>query len=157
MSAFKNSGHLFRYAAVFVVGSLTFLGIRGMFVPKSFGEYGHYRGNAIDEIAAHPIHFAGHQACETCHTDVLEKKSAGKHAHVNCEACHGAQAKHADDPSSVTPPKLDTAVLCVRCHAASAARPKSFPQVVADDHSNGLACETCHQPHSPAVDAGGAK
>src|SRR5271165_1518433 len=105
MSFFKDSGHLFRYAGLFVIGSLTFLGIRGYLVPKSFGEYGHYRGNALGEIAAHPISFAGHQACETCHADVLDKKKVGKHAQVNCEACHGTLAKHADDPS-VTPAKL---------------------------------------------------
>jgi hypothetical protein len=29
MSVFKDSGHLFRFAALFVAGSLTFLGIRG--------------------------------------------------------------------------------------------------------------------------------
>ena len=61
-------------------------------------------------------------------------------------------AKHADDPSSVTPVKPDTAVLCARCHTASAAKPKGFPQVDPADHSNGVPCETCHQPHSPAID-----
>ena len=111
----------------------------------------------MGEIAAHPIHFAGHQACETCHGDVQDVKKDGKHAHVNCEACHGPQAKHAEDPASVTPPKPDTATLCVRCHGASAARPKNFPQVQAEEHSTGLPCETCHQPHSPAMTAGGAK
>src|SRR3954452_21457582 len=99
MSVFKDAGHLFRFAALFVVGTLTFLGIRGFFVPKSFGEYGHYRGNAIVEVAARPIHYAGSQACETCHTDVVDKKKDGKHALLNCEACHGPLAKHADDPS----------------------------------------------------------
>ncbi len=157
MSAFKDSGHLFRLAALYAVGTLTFLAIRGYFVPRSFGQYGHYRGAAITEIAARPIHFAGHQACETCHTDVATMKNSGKHAHVNCEACHGPLATHADDPASVQPAKLNTAVLCVRCHAASAAKPKGFPQVVAADHSNGLPCETCHQPHSPAISAGGTK
>ncbi|MFZ0743637.1 MAG: multiheme c-type cytochrome [Terracidiphilus sp.] len=157
MSIFKDAGHLFRFAGVFVLLFVAFLVIRHFIVPKSFGEYGHYRGAAISEIAALPVHFAGHQTCETCHADVMDVKKNGKHAHVNCEACHGALAKHADDPASVTPPKLDTVVLCVRCHAASAAKPKGFPQVEAADHSNGLPCETCHQPHSPAIAAGGAK
>jgi hypothetical protein len=76
---------------------------------------------------------------------------------VNCEACHGPLAKHADDPSSVKPAKLDTAVLCARCHEANAAKPKSFPQVASADHSTGLPCDTCHQPHSPVIGAGGAK
>ncbi len=157
MSVFKDAGHLFRFAGLFVLLFLVFLVVRGYVVPKTFGQYGHYRGASIGEIAAHPVKFAGHEACETCHVDVLDVKKNGKHAHVNCEACHGPLAKHADDPSSVTPAKLDTAVLCVRCHAASVARPKNFPQVDAAEHSAGLPCETCHQPHSPAIVAGGAK
>ncbi|MFY9662326.1 MAG: multiheme c-type cytochrome [Terriglobales bacterium] len=154
MNAFKDAGHIFRLAAVFVCGILVFVGVRAVLVPKSFGQYGHYRGDALAEIAARPVNFAGHQACEDCHSDVLDKKKAGKHVHVNCEACHGAQAKHAEDPASVQPAKLDTAVLCVRCHEANIAKPKSFPQVASADHSSGLPCDTCHQPHSPAIDTG---
>jgi len=158
MNAFKDAGHLFRFAGLFVLAFVVFLVIRGYVVPKSFGQYGHYRGAAMGEIAAHPVKFAGHQACEACHTDVAEAKNKGKHAHVNCEACHGALAKHADDPATVTPTKPDPAVLCARCHTATAAKPKGFPQVNPADHSGGVPCGTCHQPHSPAiVDAGGAK
>jgi uncharacterized CHY-type Zn-finger protein len=157
MSAFKDAKHLFVFAGLFVLAFLVFLVVRHYVVPKSFGEYGHYRGAAIGEIASHPIKFAGHQTCETCHSDVLDVKSKGKHAHVNCEACHGALEKHADDPSAMTPVPPDTTVLCARCHTASAAEPKGFPQVVPADHSGGLACNTCHKPHSPQMDAGGAK
>jgi uncharacterized CHY-type Zn-finger protein len=155
MNLFKDAGHLFRFAFLFVIAFGVFLVIRHFVVPKSFGEYGHYRGAAIAEIAARPVNFAGHETCETCHADILAVKAPGKHANVNCEACHGPLAKHAEDPS-IQPPKLDTAVLCVRCHAASAAKPKNFPQISADEHSGGVPCETCHQPHSPAI-AGGAK
>jgi len=158
MSAFKDSGHLFRYVALFVVGTLCFLVIRHFAVPKTFGEYGHYRGAAIGEIAAHPIHFAGHETCESCHADVLDKKKDGKHAHVNCEACHGPLAKHAEamtngDASVPMPTLPDTAVLCIRCHSESAARPRGFPQVKAEEHSGGVPCQTCHQPHNPAIQA----
>ncbi len=152
MSAFKDAGHLFRFAGLFVLAFIIFLVVRHYVVPRSFGQYGHYRGAAISEIAARPVKFAGHETCETCHSDILDVKSKGKHAHVNCEACHGPLAKHAEDPSSVTPVKPDTAVLCARCHTASAAKPKGFPQVDPADHSNGVPCETCHQPHSPAID-----
>ncbi|HUH64376.1 MAG TPA: multiheme c-type cytochrome [Terracidiphilus sp.] len=157
MAPVRDAGHLFRFAGLFVVAFLVFLLVRGRVVPRSFGQYGHYRGAAIGEIAARPIHFAGHEACEACHVDVLDAKKNGKHAHVNCEACHGPQSQHASDPTSATPPKPKTAELCVRCHSASAAKPKSFPQVQAADHSTGLPCETCHQPHNPVVGAGGGK
>jgi hypothetical protein len=76
---------------------------------------------------------------------------------VNCEACHGPQAQHVDDPTSVKPAKLDTAVLCARCHEANAAKPRNFPQVDTEEHSTGLPCDTCHQPHSPVIVAEGGK
>ena len=152
MSVFKDAGHLFRFAGLFVLAFLIFLVVRHYIVPKSFGQYGHYRGDAIGEIAARPVKFAGHETCETCHSDVADKKKAGKHAHVNCEACHGALANHADDPS-ITPVLPDTSVLCARCHTASAAKPKGFPQVDPAKHYPGMVCKTCHQPHNPGMDA----
>ncbi len=189
MSVYKDAGHLFRFAGLFVLAFLIFLVVRHYIVPKSFGQYGHYRGAAMGELATHPMKFAGHQECEACHADEAAKKQSGNHAHVNCEACHGALIKylpktavppanfyrrlfadivpispvespfvrHVDDPSSVVPELPDTAVLCARCHTASAAKPKGFPQVEPADHSNGLPCKTCHDPHSPGMDAGGAK
>lgn len=153
MKAFQDSGHLFRLASIFVAGILGFIVMRAFLVPHSFGRYGHFRGDAIQEATAKPMVYAGHQACESCHTDVLEIKDKGKHAHVGCESCHGALAKHADDPSSVLPEKPDTAVLCVRCHEANSAKPRWFPQVASAEHSSGLPCNTCHQPHSPALDS----
>ena len=148
---FKDAEHLLRLAAVFILGFFAFVVLRSFLVPHSFGKYGHFRGDAIAEVRAKPVNYAGHQACETCHSDKVELKSHGKHAGVNCESCHGPLAAHADDPS-LQPEKLDTAVLCVRCHAANSAKPKWFPQVDAEEHSSGVACETCHQPHSPKIE-----
>jgi len=153
--ALKDAGHLFRLAAVFLLGLVAFLVIRSLLVPRSFGRYGHYRANAIGEIAALPISYAGHQVCEGCHTDEADMKSKGVHKGVACESCHGPQAKHADDPGTAQPAKLDTTSLCPRCHQANIAKPKTFPQVDAPDHSGGAACNTCHQPHSPAIAAAG--
>ena len=65
--------------------------------------------------------------------------------------CHGALAKHADDPSTLKPQKPDPAVLCVRCHEADAAKPHSFPQVSSKEHSQGNSCGVCHDPHSPKL------
>jgi len=157
MKDLKDAGHLLRLAAVFVAVFLIFLLARGSFVPKSFGRYGHFRGDALAEIASRPIAYAGHQACENCHGDVVEVKSQGKHKGVNCESCHGPQAAHADDPASMQPAKLDTTSLCPRCHTANAAKPKNFPQVSPEDHSGGQPCDTCHKPHSPAIEQAEAK
>jgi len=147
----KDAEHLLRIAVVFVMGLLVFFGVRAFFVPRSFGEYGHYRGDAIAEAAALPIAYAGHQTCEECHSEVLEVKRKGTHAGVACEACHGPQAKHTEDPVALLPRLPDSAVLCPVCHEASSAKPKSFPQVDTKEHSGGLTCNSCHKPHDPSL------
>ena len=75
MRKFRDAGHLFRLAGLFAVGTLGFLLVRSFVVPSSFGQYGHYRGAAIAEIAARPVHFAGHQTCETCHRTLPRQKA----------------------------------------------------------------------------------
>jgi hypothetical protein len=152
----KDAGHLARMALVFAAGIVIFVVVRGALVPASFGEYGHYRGDAIQENAARPVKFAGQQACADCHGDVVATKVAGRHQSVRCEACHGALGNHVEDPA-LTPGKLDTAQLCVSCHELNRAKPSSFPQVAAVEHADGIACDTCHEPHSPAIAAEPAK
>ena len=149
---FKDIEHLIRLAAVMTIALIAFVVLRAAVVPRSFGQYGHYRADAIREIAARPIAYAGHDACEACHAEVVDQKKLGKHVVVPCEACHGPQARHADDPATIKPVKLDTAVVCARCHEANSAKPKAFPQVASAEHSAGLACDTCHQPHRPKIE-----
>ena len=156
-SRFKDSTHLIRVAVVFLLGAVVFVGLRAVVIPRSFGQYGPFRGEALREAQARPVKYAGHDTCEGCHADVAETKSKGVHAHVNCETCHGPQAKHADDPGTVKPVLPDVAKLCVRCHSENIAKPVGFPQVNAGKHSGGQDCKTCHQPHSPGFDAGGKK
>ena len=154
MIKLKDAEHLLRLVAVFCAGIVLFFILRAVFVPKSFGKYGPYRGDALAEIAARPIAYAGHKACEDCHSEVVDVKKSGKHVGVNCEACHGPLEKHVEDPVSVVPQLPDTSVLCPRCHEANIAKPKGFPQVVSSDHSAGQPCKTCHQPHKPSIGGG---
>ena len=147
----RSTEHLVRVAVLLVLGIITFLVIRRAVVPAEFGKYGHFRPGAMDDVRARPIKFAGREICEACHSEQAEVKAKGKHAGIGCEACHGALARHAEDPTSIVPKLPDTAVLCARCHEANSAKPKSFQQVVTAEHSAGLACNTCHKPHSPKI------
>ena len=151
MRFFRDAGHLVRPAAALLAGLAVFLVIRSAVVPKAFGQYGHYRPAALDLIRQRQPAFAGQGTCVLCHDDEAKVRAAGKHAHLACEACHGPQAKHADDPTSLKPVLPDVATLCRRCHEKDAAKPKTFPQVVTAEHSGGVACNTCHQPHSPQL------
>ena len=144
----RDAAHLIRPAAVLLAGMVVFLALRQVVIPKDFGKYGHYRPGALDQIRQRPVTYAGQDQCLTCHEDQGKARAEGKHAHVACEACHGPQAKHAEDPAIV--PKLpDAATLCARCHEKDAAKPESFPQVVSAEHSSGMSCKDCHKPHNP--------
>ena len=145
----NESEHLIRLVLVLGIGLFIFFVIRWAVVPPSFGKLGHYRAASLDDIMARPIKFAGHATCEACHDEILQTKNQGKHAKVSCEACHGGSAAHVADPTTNKAVKPDVATLCVRCHEADPAKPKWFPQVVTKDHSQGLPCNTCHNPHRP--------
>ena len=148
---FRNAGHLIRPALVLLAGLGAFLVLRALVVPKDFGKYGHYRAAALDMIAARPIAYAGHEQCVMCHDAEGKVHSSGKHARVACEACHGPLAQHADDPAAHVPKLPDVANLCRRCHEKDAAKPQGFPQVDTVAHSQGMVCDSCHQPHNPQL------
>ena len=148
---FEGSEHLIRLALVAALLVLAFLTVRQVVIPREFGKYGHFRPASMDEIAARTPVFAGRDACGACHDDVVAAKSKGPHAGVGCEACHGALGRHAQDFSSQKPVLPDTAKLCVICHEADSAKPKTFPQVVSKEHAGDVACGTCHNPHQPRM------
>ncbi len=146
---FRDSAHLIRPAVVLLAALGLFMAIRAAVIPKGFGQYGHYRPGALEQARAKPISYAGQDTCLMCHEDQGKARAAGRHAHVACEACHGPQAKHANDPGSLKPTLPDVANLCRRCHEKDAAKPAGFPQVATAEHSGGAGCNSCHQPHNP--------
>lgn len=148
---FKDREHLLRMAGILASFVVLFIVLQQLFVPKTFGDLGHYRAAAIGEIAALPVVHAGRAACAECHADVVAAKAAGKHARLGCEGCHGALAAHAKDPVAHKPKLPDTKTLCPVCHAFNPARPAWFKQVNVAEHSSGEACNTCHQPHAPQL------
>ncbi|MGE3842643.1 MAG: hypothetical protein AB7I50_13740 [Vicinamibacterales bacterium] len=146
---FDDYRHLVRLATLFVLGVASFLLIRAWFMPPSFGVYGHYRANALDDVRSQVVTYAGQTTCVECHTDVQELRAGGRHARLSCEGCHGPRAAHAADPTAGAPSRPDGRALCVRCHTQNAARPKTLPQVVVSDHAPEGVCTECHQPHMP--------
>jgi len=122
---------------------------RGILIPKDFGEYGHFRASAVEEVISQGIQYAGHQACNECHDDVVELKSTGYHRDVNCEVCHGPGNEHIDDPDVITPEAPRGRGYCPFCHEYLPARPTGFPQIVSTSHNPLKPCISCHDPHNP--------
>jgi hypothetical protein len=127
-----------------IVGS--YLIARAFLVPPSFGEYGWYRGDALELIASRPPVYAGKQACDECHSDILHQLATDAHKTLSCEGCHGVSREHADNPDIL--PVKATGSHCIRCHETNLARPAWLKQIVVKDHY-GPKCVECHLPHQP--------
>ena len=136
---------------LFAVFIILFLVARHFLIPDSFGKYGHYRADAIDEIAALPVNYAGKAVCIDCHDIEAEKIASDAHATLSCEVCHGPNAKHADDYEiKEFLVKDGSRVFCGRCHSLDAARKiEVINQInIKDHHPERENCIDCHNPHA---------
>ncbi len=132
--------------AIAIVGSYAVA--RSILTPKTFGQYGWYRGEALAEMASREPVFAGKKACEECHSDEVQKLAKFGHKTLSCEGCHGAGQAHADNPDI----KIEVLNFsqCLRCHQSNPSRPKWHKQIVVKTHySSGSKCTECHVPHAP--------
>jgi len=138
-----------RLIVPFAIVAILLLAMRYFLVPRSFGKYGHYRADAVDEIAGLNIMYAGHDACSLCHTDISQLKSTGNHMGVSCEVCHEPAQAHIDDPTGVKPHAPRDRVLCSLCHGYNPSRPTGLPQIIPEAHNPTKPCFSCHNPHDP--------
>jgi hypothetical protein len=144
---FKLPPQLSRIAllTIGIVGA--YLLARHLLTPPSFGQYGHYRGDALAEVAAREPLFAGRKACDECHIDASEKLAKAEHKTLSCETCHGPGRAHVVNPD-ISLPKL-TFSHCVRCHEEDPSRPQWLKQINSRNHYTGHRCTECHDPHQP--------
>ncbi|MBE0646602.1 MAG: hypothetical protein IH596_02340 [Bacteroidales bacterium] len=164
-----------RLLVAFAIFIAIFLLARFLLIPASFGELGHFRADAMDDIAAyHPQH-AGREACKECHDDVVEELSYGSHSTLACEGCHGPALKHAMYSASADPGNYPDSLklrrpvereTCARCHDLNPSRVKfkadstdiSMVRMVnVNEHNHFIyeetneliRCVECHYSHSP--------
>lgn len=153
---------VFTAVAVVIIVAAT---ARWLAYPRTFGEHGHYRGDAVADcmnIVA-PLHTDG-ETCLECHQEITKTVWKDVHATVQCDACHGPGGRHIDEERKVAVARTDakplimdkTEAQCLGCHRRLAARPASFPQIERDEHFKmlhlkdaGTACSQCHDPHQP--------
>lgn len=167
--------HIVRLLLLMAAVAVVAIAVRSYFVDKSFGVYGHYRADAVPEIAADTPIYRGAAYCQKCHRERYAEWKAGIHKVVNCETCHGAAAKH----PGIKPPAAsdtrtqiliaaerfehvrlsipsDSVKLCTLCHEKITGRPAAQPQIDVKAHAGGQACIVCHNPHSPRIVAAAA-
>ena len=133
----------------------------------SFYEYGHYRADAVPELAAAEPVYKGSAYCLECHEQRKSDWSNSAHVVVQCEVCHGTNREVCLNPGHERPENsqstipTDTIRLCTSCHLSLPARPAKQPQIVLGQHpfpdEETPQCYTCHNPHSPSNEEPAAK
>lgn len=134
---------------VFALAVVALVVMRRVLMPKTFGQLGHYRAQAIDEIVARPIKYAGREACSECHDDIATVRRAGRHQTLACETCHGPAQAHVSSGGEVKPIVPRERAFCPQCHGFDPARPTGFPQIDPATHNPVKRCVGCHNPHEP--------
>ncbi len=156
LSSPKIPQQIISLVILFALAIAALIVARILLIPKTFGEYGHYRASAVDEIMSLPINYSGSQACTECHDDIYALKATSKHKGLACEVCHDAAIKHVDDmhadnPTGIFPTAPRERVGCPLCHGYNPSRPTGFPQIQTAIHNPGKPCMTCHSPHNPTL------
>lgn len=125
--------------------------VRQLSVPESFGQYGGYRGDSIQENINVQVSFAeGIGTCAKCHDNIINELSSAQHAKIDCQTCHGPGEKHKDSPKRFPLKISGDKDLCAACHSTIAGRQgKDIATVDPVMHSGGVICTKCHNPHQP--------
>ena len=147
--------HIKRLILTFAVVIAIFLVLKHFLTPDSFGEFGHYRGNALQENQDHESKHVGIKACAPCHDGqedtIMQLKASGLHESLECESCHGPGYKHIKSPETeklFIPSQVRE--FCGVCHSKNAARGKDvIKQVDLNKHNTKDNCTKCHNPHEP--------
>ncbi len=143
--------HLKKAFTLLGIAIIGFIIVRSMIVPQSFGQYGWYRGESVNDSMNFEVEHAGSISCseENCHKTIYSVWFNSGHKTINCETCHGPSKKHVDNVRIMPTPANDSREYCGLCHFKKVARPANFPQIEPEIHGENLRCTYCHNPHKP--------
>jgi len=154
----EHAKHIIRAVLLLVFAAVLFVIVRHVLIPRTFGEYGHYRYASVAEYASLQPQHGAPDGCFECHDEQAKARVAGKHATVSCEVCHAPLATHVTNDERVAPMTVRRSTeLCGWCHEKLVARPATMPQVHMINHVvekggdlTESACLECHNAHNPS-------
>lgn len=158
----KHTKHYWRASFLIIGAFLAFLIVRAFLIPASFGKYGFYRADNVQEQMNKPVSFAKRGTCGNCHDKIVQVHTKAKHQSVQCQNCHAPLVLHVKNDDFVGEmPIKRSPKMCLRCHRKLPSRPLDFPQIDSKDHL-GVAeqllpigeCIKCHHPHDPSPNRG---
>jgi len=139
-----------RILLLFIAFIGLFLLVRHFLIPDTFGQYGHYRGDSLEENKSRKTVFANREDCFTCHTEIQEKLEGEMHAGLSCLICHGPGGAHVEDPQLGNIEKESGREFCGRCHDTNPARSTDlvYQVDIHTHHPEKTDCIDCHNPHT---------
>lgn len=141
---------IFRLFLTFIVFVGIFILIQHFLKPDSFGKYGHYRANSMDDNKMRTFYYKGEATCTECHQDIFDQKALDVHDAVRCESCHSPKIAGTIDCKVKPPIVKGTIEFCAQCHATNTGRlEKGVPQLDFKEHYEKQNCIECHNPHAP--------
>ena len=148
---FKLPKHIVRLLLLLTGVLLVAFAAKVYLTDPSFYKFGHYRADAVPELAVGEPVFQGSAYCQTCHDERNADWPGGSHRTVQCEVCHGTSEECPVKEGTRIP--ADTIRLCSTCHEKMPARPAAQPQIVPGEHpfadGESMPCIECHNPHAP--------
>ncbi|MCR4315188.1 MAG: hypothetical protein NUW37_02435 [Planctomycetes bacterium] len=152
------SSHTKRLVLIIVVLIVLAFAVKGFLVPKSFGQDGFYRADALVESSDREPRHMTSESCGngSCHKYEIDDLALGLHFKISCISCHGAMGHsrtygdvHAEDATTM---QNGT---CLECHQKLTGRPANVvPQVDMAAHQreyayeSGEGCIDCHSKHN---------
>lgn len=151
--------HIVRLLALIAVVAIIAIAAKRFFRADSFYQYGHYRGNAVAEIASKVPKLQGSASCQQCHKAVYAEWTSGIHRKAtkngavqgvvvkygpNCEVCHTGPA--GNHPSKEAMPLSVEDRVTTITHSEHKVHPANVPGrklLLSPEDMRGL-CLNCH-------------
>ena len=131
----EHTKHIWRVSLLLILLLAGVVLGRHFLIPKSFGQAGFYRYDALVELIEKEPRHGAPDACGDCHDDMSALKAEGKHSRVQCEVCHDVLSSHVKDGDKFADMAINRSYkLCANCHQTLVARPASMTQIDLAEH-----------------------
>ncbi len=169
----RDTLHLWILAGALALVGIGFFTVRSLTIPPSFGQFGHFRGAALQTAMDKERKLTTRGDCTACH-DSLKHEMGKSHERVHCIECHGEGKAHMTacqtaktaakpgeklicDKSGLMPTNIKD--ICLHCHQQMVGRNPKHPQIIFEEHmkdndpkdpKSPMVCMQCHVPHDPS-------
>jgi len=152
--------HIVRLLVLIAVVAIVAIAAKKILTADTFYQYGHYRGNAVAEIASKVPKLQGSASCQSCHKEVYAEWAVGIHRKStkngvvqgvvikygpNCEVCHTGPA--GNHPSKEAMPLSVEDKVTTITHLEHKVHPANVPGrnlMLSPEDMRGI-CLNCHE------------